>query len=717
MNRLIFLISFALVSFTSSMDNWLNFNILGFNLRFSVIVMTFTVIYFGFQMLKEKFFNFPLIIFWLIAFGVLNFIFSFNSVFLIRSFFYSLWLFVFIGWIVIIFYYLKNNPDVISLVLKIYIFSFLPAMFLGWLQWAIPSLLVRDDFLWKTQAGLDFLGVNLQRANGWNYEPSYYATYLIVLPPILWSFIKLSSNIKSRLFYVAFFMFSLLIIFLSTSRMGWIGIFLFLIFVILFEIFSFLIRKRLLGNKVFILSFVILFLVSIVFTGIFLKKGGYRVIEKKIKDSFAYSYSDRLEGSRNVFEVLLRHPFKAVSIGGVSSDIAYSFTGRRPEANSDVKSYEGSMVILEVLAGLGVFGAFVMGAIIFSLFFKMFKKLKTSESKIKILVFGFFFGLVLQIFLLMFNQNLLRVYFWNNFALFISVLFILNQMDYLPFSKIEKTIFSLINSIFIVSISIFLFLYLPYMVKVKIYGGKIVLNSKNFINGRLFYNTGRGMWGLNEFLTFNISNGVGVFSFEDQYKISKDYFREDEASFVRQMFFTFWDKTYFNEFSIIKDRLFNIDQNWTNSDKEFLYAINKLIDDDNFFKRYSLNTFYKTSNRELNRFILEHLLPFIPRNPEKNRINEILFEISFAKNLTNENICGKVIWNTSLGEFEDDRKIHFYKFNEFAVRGNFKISKPLSVYIVYKKFMKSFIIISLFLFLVTFVLSYFFYRKINSSTQ
>ena len=124
MNRLIFLISFALVSFTSSMDNWLNFNILGFNLRFSVIVMTFTVIYFGFQMLKEKFFNFPLIIFWLIAFGVLNFIFSFNSVFLIRSFFYSLWLFVFIGWIVIIFYYLKNNPDVISLVLKIYIFSF-----------------------------------------------------------------------------------------------------------------------------------------------------------------------------------------------------------------------------------------------------------------------------------------------------------------------------------------------------------------------------------------------------------------------------------------------------------------------------------------------------------------------------------------------------------------------------------------------------------------
>lgn len=715
MNRLIFLISFALVSFTSSMDNWLNFNVLGFNLRFSVIVMIFSIIYFGFQILKEKFFRFPLIIWWLIAFGVLNFIFSFNSVFFLRSFFYSLWLFVFIGWIVIFYYYLKKNPTDISLVLKIYIFSFLPAMFLGWLQWAIPSLLVRDDFFWKTQAGLDFLGVNLQRANGWNYEPSYYATYLIVLPPILWSFIKLSSNIKSRMFYVAFFIFSLLIIFLSTSRMGWLGILVFLIFVVLFEIFSFLLRKRLFGNKIFIFSIIFLSLVCIISSVVFLKNGGYRLIEKKIKDYFAYSYSDRLEGSRNVFEVLLRHPVKAVSIGGVSSDIAYSFIFKKPEKNSEVKPYEGSMVILEVLAGLGALGAFVLGGLIFSLFFKIFKKLEASEGK-KILVFGFLCGLVLQIFLLIFNQNLLRVYFWNNFALFIPVLFILSKIDSFSVPKIEKTIFSFINSIFIASVVIFLFLYLPYIVKVKIYGGKIVLNNENFINGRLFYDTGRGMWGFNEFLTFDFSKGEGIFSFENLYKISKDYFREDEAGYVRQMFLTFWDETYFKELSVIKEKLFTINQNWTNSDKEFLDSINKLIDDNDFFKRYSVNTFLKRRKSEENRFILEHLLPFIPRNPEKNKINEILFEIALSKRL-NENVSGKVSWNTSLGEFEDDRELHFYKYNEFAIRGNFKISKPLSFYIVYKKFMKGFILFSLFLFLITFVMSYIFYSKINSSTQ
>ncbi|MGC8771753.1 MAG: hypothetical protein ACP5Q5_10945 [Brevinematia bacterium] len=266
----IFLTFFALVSITSSMDNWLNFILFGFNIRFSVLLMILFSGFTFFEILKNKDFKFPLFMGGLLAFAVLNFIFSFNSVFILRSIGYSIWLFIFLGWVFSVFYWVNRDKTILPFLILIYIFSFLPALILGWLQWVIPTLLLTDNFLWKTQTSLNFFGIPLQRANGWNFEPSYFATYLIVLPPVLYFWMRQSKSFKEKLVRFLFLTFSILVIFLSASRMGWLALLIFTIFIALFEFYNYF--KKSGFNKVVKIS-IFIFLVFIIFGGlIFYKK-------------------------------------------------------------------------------------------------------------------------------------------------------------------------------------------------------------------------------------------------------------------------------------------------------------------------------------------------------------------------------------------------------------------------------------------------------------
>ncbi|MGC8765308.1 MAG: hypothetical protein ACP5QT_05420, partial [Brevinematia bacterium] len=218
------------------MDLCLNISIKGFNIRLSLLLIILLDIVFLIYVLKNKEIfllpSFDLLWLW----GLFLFLFSANSLLILRGIGYGIWLLTLIFWCIVTSNFAKDyGESILRFVMLLYIISFLPAILFGLVQFFVPTFLFSKSFLYKTQFAM-MLGkyYSIHRINGFNYEPSYYVTYLIPLLPLLWSWIKIS-NRNEKLFGMLFLIISSITIVLSTSRAGWIGLILFFIWVIAFE--------------------------------------------------------------------------------------------------------------------------------------------------------------------------------------------------------------------------------------------------------------------------------------------------------------------------------------------------------------------------------------------------------------------------------------------------------------------------------------------------
>jgi O-antigen ligase len=495
--KLFWIVIFLIFS-TAPMDMLLNFYILGFNFRFShLLIILIDLIFVVFLLLKkEVYVNLPLFFLW--VFSLICFVFSFNSFLPLRGIGYAIWLFSLVVFCIAManFFKEKNLENKKEVLVFIYLISFLPSITFGFLQWLIPSFTFTRTFYLKMQ---DALVVGsyypLHRINGFNFEPSYFATYLIPLLPLFWSWIRVNKSNK-RIMGILYLLISAVIIFLTTSRMGWIALGIFIILVLLIEvsllIIDYLSKKQ---QLVLVSSLTIVLILSFL---ILLKSPYPKIFYQKLKNYLGISFYDRFENSASALSIFFIHPFKSVSPGGVAPAIAFYKNKFLVQNNIEAKQYEASNVISEILAGGGIIGSVLFFSFWISLIFLFFKKFKKSSDKEKTYLIGLFLGIILQWFLLLMNQNLLRIYVWTNLSIFIVFLSSYDKKEVkseFEFSRslqlFSRTISSFLLFMLITSILSLFYIFQPVDLKItkieipllkNLFSGKIEVSLDTFRN-------------------------------------------------------------------------------------------------------------------------------------------------------------------------------------------------------------------------------------------
>lgn len=387
----------------SSFDIVGNLDVLGFNIRIFYVLVIFTFIYeiILSRCVKLKF-SLPVI--FLIIWVFLQLISIYNSIFYIRAFGYWIWLFLNIILII--------QHDYIAIdinrVFKLYVLSFFILSIIGLLQFVLYYCGI--NFLIYSVWNLRW--ITLPRIRGVNFEPSFYATYLV--PGVIASFFCFRDNVCfKKIFSFIIFVICLMSVILSSSRM--VILILSLFFVIYFIVYMF---KQLLRGKsksvylygtaivIIVVLGILVFMINnpILFFGTGIGNYGDSSVSIRLKDMF------------NTVKVFKSHPLIGVSLGGIAPNIAMNNNSYQPY-NNVVTKFEGINVILEILAGSGILGSGFFIVAMFIILFNLInqKRLVKNLSERRYLltmVDAIFLGTVLQFTLLLLNQNILRPYFW-----------------------------------------------------------------------------------------------------------------------------------------------------------------------------------------------------------------------------------------------------------------------------------------------------------------
>lgn len=390
-----YLILFILL--TASFDIFGVFRIAGMTFRIAqLLTILCVVILFSDGRMKLPYAYRPLL-----AWLVLQLAFSVRSTNLVFSLGYFFWAVILIAMIVV-FYNFVNTKRKADWLLKAFVQSFVAMSVFGLFQWGL-GLMGRPFFL--TQA--TFNSTKIPRINGFTYEPSYYSTYLLpgwIFVMYLW---ENGSNLFSKRRTMQYTIIISAALFLSTSRMGWIFMALWLGFrgiVLLGEAMTRRIAKR----KLSYIGLIAIGLIGILIIGVnLIQRNGidFIVAGLGIGGSSAHSSSARISEMINTFQLFQKSPFWGYGLGGVPVKYCEVY---------DIPFDSGASmcVWVELLAASGI-----VGIIPFTIWFHRIisrlngKRIKESDrfKECRALLYAVLF----ECMILAMNQNILRVYFWT----------------------------------------------------------------------------------------------------------------------------------------------------------------------------------------------------------------------------------------------------------------------------------------------------------------
>lgn len=385
----------ALSIISSSFDIFLVINLFGFNFRFTQLVMIPVILSWVAGCLHKGEISFPKGMPILLLWTVIQTFFSLRSPNLKNAVGYDLWLIFDVLVIFAIYYYCGEAFDKKRL-MRIYINSFEFVSIIGLLQFILYFFGIN---FYVTQTW----GPRLARINGFSYEPSYYATYLImgfILSSYL-LFYKDETCFKYKELRRKQLIISMAL-FLSSSRMGWLMMAIWFTFEIIMEL------KLMKTNKVSKLLAIVLF------GGIFVIMYGYILSHFDLTFLFnglgffgtsSHSSSARINGLMLSFKIFSDSPFVGYGLGGIDPITAkYMGVTYSTLDNGYSTSIIGDLLIAS--GGLAVF-------IIIAYFCIM---IRNSSCKMQIQK-ALSAALVFELMILCFNQNILRPYFWMHLAI------------------------------------------------------------------------------------------------------------------------------------------------------------------------------------------------------------------------------------------------------------------------------------------------------------
>ena len=420
---------FLLVFTLAPIDIALNIRISGFNLRSGLLAMVILTALLGTViakdiLLKRQKLTLPLYLILLLVVAVINLLFVPNSVYIPRGLVYALTLLLF----VFLISFSVNTREYISLekIVDIYVFSFLLHALLGAVQ-----------FILFYGFGINFFMMQLGRINGLTYEPSYYVTYLVP-GTILITLMALFLNQKRGriIFYSLTASLVLLVLIFSTSKLGMVEsltvILLAILVGVFLKLFKVLKEVNLKRNVSYFVVFTVFFAAIFYVSGnigsivnfLFPVKGEERIshlekTEEVLASSKETSFDIRLSEFKETLGIALENPLLGKSLGGVAPYRALKH-GMNPKNNDDVKQFEGMNIFAEMLAGFGIIGFLLMLGFIILISYdgvRLGIKALASNYKVSIILIGLVLGFLLELFFLMFNQNVLRLYLWNHITL------------------------------------------------------------------------------------------------------------------------------------------------------------------------------------------------------------------------------------------------------------------------------------------------------------
>jgi len=324
-----------------------------------------------------------------------------NATFLTRNIFYAAWL-VFDVLVVLGVTRLVKTPRQLNVLLRWYIYSFVFSGLFGLLQFGLPlvglpGLLVQQ--WWFPE--------QLARINGFTYEPSYYATYMLT-GWVLVDYLRYRKIVLVRgMRWIAWLITAALL--LCGSRMGWLMMLAWLALRMYWRMsdhgFAWISRKVVLASVVPFL------LVPYALARLHIDSDDLEFLAAGIGtlDTTSHSSGERFVVFQETLDVFYEHPLIGVSLGGVATEIGRS-RHNAVNDNDVIKDNEGICTTAEILAASGLVG--------FIPYFLYMKRLMWTTIRIKddsdlgVTVKALGWSLLFLILILQFNETILRSYVW-----------------------------------------------------------------------------------------------------------------------------------------------------------------------------------------------------------------------------------------------------------------------------------------------------------------
>lgn len=413
-NNVLFVLT-ALIIISCSYDIFLQVKISNFNIRFSVICMILSIFFYFLKIAINRDTKVsmvaPLSLFLWIATLVA---FVGNTNFISRNILYLIWLMIYV-----LFIFTMNqlsDPRYFIRIFRIYIYSFGFLGAIGIMQFLLFFIFKIDFYVEQVFA------LGLPRINGFSYEPSYFATFMLtgfVMNLYLINHKSQYFKFKHLLINQFFIFVSIL---LSTSKM----VVPLVIAILLLTSFQDMFSRLRTGFAIYYKD---LFLFPLVFVllagGVYMFLFQFKTISflfdgLGVGGTVSHSVEGRSLGFEQTYTVFKKSPFIGYSLGGIPSAIG-ELKGLVITDNETAKENEGMNIFMETLAGSGVIGFLFFLTFLYQLLTKPLRQAKFlwSTENFKedsIILKSIFWGGLVLLLMLNFNQNILRPYLWVHFG-------------------------------------------------------------------------------------------------------------------------------------------------------------------------------------------------------------------------------------------------------------------------------------------------------------
>jgi len=419
------MVTAILILFTSSFDIFLVINA-GGNYRFCQVILAPLTILAITKVLWGDRLILTLGSLWLSAWFFFQVAFIPSTDFWPKSLGYCLWLLLNLGMMFCFVQLFSDNSQAVRMLLRWYVYSFAFVAAFGIFQFALPVFGLPGILI--TQWWIPNV---LPRVNGFSYEPSYFASYLLIGFVLVSSLKRARSTLlSSRTLNGIYYLIALGIV-VSSSRLGIV----FLLAEVLFggkipwlSFLANLKRPRVVRSKVRSLVpslLVFAFLLTLSSSAVMFMRSNPVLLlmflnGTGVSNTAAHSVIQRENALRETIAVFLQHPFIGRSLGGISSAIA-EYEGNTIRSFEDAKQIDGMSVFAEVLAASGVIGFIPFLCFLVVTIRNPLRLARITSPFYSSLLRGLVRSLVFTWAILQFNQNVLRSYLWAHLAILATV--------------------------------------------------------------------------------------------------------------------------------------------------------------------------------------------------------------------------------------------------------------------------------------------------------
>lgn len=339
---------------------------------------------------------------------------------------YCFWLLLNIATVYSFVYLFGDDHRALLKIVRWYAWSFAVIASCGIVQFCLPLFGLPSPLVTEW-----WIPGRLPRVNGFSYEPSYFATYLLIGFVFVGSLRRARTKLMPPGILLIIYWLALIGIVLSSSRMG-------IVFVIaeillaqlapwllfLKDLGKFRIVWRHAGALAPSVAVIALLSAAIVGTARELRDNPATMLMllngTGLSNTAAHSVVERENSFEDTLDVFAEHPVIGRSLGGVSYAIGQAH-GEDLHSFEASKQFEGMNIFAEVLAASGVVGILPFVFFLAALIGRPWKLARAIAPGYAALLRSLVRSLLFVLAILQFNQNILRPYLWIHVAILATV--------------------------------------------------------------------------------------------------------------------------------------------------------------------------------------------------------------------------------------------------------------------------------------------------------